>query len=50
MVILKINTSKLIGEMVFESNPGGVAKYYHLYRGYIPFESILEAKRFLKSL
>lgn len=48
VVILKINTSKLIGELVFESNPGGVAKYYHLYKGYIPFESILEAKTIFK--
>lgn len=25
-------------------NPGGANKYYHLYNGYIPFESVLEAK------
>ena len=30
-VLLKIETSKLPGTLVFEANPGGSAKYYHLY-------------------
>lgn len=36
-VVLKVDTSKLIGKMVFEVNPGGTSKYYHLYEGSIPF-------------
>ena len=44
VVILKIDTKKLKGDLVLESNPGGTAKYYHLYKGYIPFNSIAESK------
>ncbi len=43
-VVLKIEVEKLVGEMAFETNPGGSAKYYHLYRGYIPVESIIAIK------
>lgn len=43
-VILKIETDKLEGNLVYETNPGGSIKYYHLYKGFIPFNSILEAK------
>ncbi|MBI5346074.1 MAG: DUF952 domain-containing protein [Chlamydiae bacterium] len=43
-VVLKIDTQKLIGNLVFESNPGGVNKYYHLYSGSIPIDAILEFK------
>ena len=43
-VILKIETAKLEGDLVFEANPGGTSKYYHLYRGFIPIGSIVEAK------
>ena len=39
-VVLKINPSKLEGTLVFETNPGGVNKYYHLYEGAIPLDSI----------
>lgn len=42
--VLKIDTSKLVGDMVYEANPGGSAKYYHLYNGYIPFKAIVESK------
>ncbi len=49
VVILKIDTVKLVGRLVFETNPGGSgAKYYHLYEGLIPFESIVEAKTIFK--
>jgi uncharacterized protein (DUF952 family) len=44
LVILKIDTNKLKGRLVFEANPGGTNKYYHLYDGLIPLDSILEAK------
>lgn len=43
--ILKIDSSKLPGKMVFETNPGGSGtKYYHLYDGNIPKTSIMEVK------
>jgi len=44
LVVLKILTEKLQGELVYEANPGGASKYYHLYQGLIPFESVVEAK------
>ena len=44
LVILKIDSKKLEGRLVFETNPGGTAKYYHLYDGIIPFNSIVESK------
>ena len=43
-VVLKIDTNKLQGNLVYETNPGGSAKYYHLYQGHIPFDAIVEAK------
>lgn len=44
LVVLKIDSSKLEGELLFEANPGGSNKYYHLYNGFIPFNSIVESK------
>lgn len=43
-VILKINVAKLPGKLVFEANPGGTSKYYHLYNGSIPKDAIVESK------
>ncbi len=43
-VILKIKTELLEGKLVYEANPGGTNKYYHLYQGRIPLISIVEAK------
>lgn len=43
-VILKIDSSRLQGRLVYETNPGGSAKYYHLYEGVIPFQAIVESK------
>lgn len=43
-VVLKVNTSKLPGKMVYEANPGGTSKYYHLYDGSIPLEAIAESQ------
>jgi len=40
---LQINVQMLPGKLVFESNPGGSNKYYHLYNGYIPMESVVES-------
>jgi peptide deformylase len=42
--ILKIESSQLEGRLVFEANPGGSTKYYHLYEGFIPFHAIVESK------
>ncbi|MBN1914630.1 MAG: DUF952 domain-containing protein [Parachlamydiales bacterium] len=44
LVVLKIDSNKLEGRLVFETNPGGTTKYYHLYDGFIPFHSIVESK------
>lgn len=44
LVILKIDSTKLEGRLAFETNAGGTTKYYHLYDGFIPFNSILESK------
>lgn len=43
-VVLKINAELLQGDLVYEANPGGSAKYYHLYNGFIPFEAIDEVR------
>ncbi len=43
-VILKMDTNKLKGKLVFETNPGGTSRYFHLYEGYIPFDSIVDGK------
>ncbi len=43
-VVLKIVTTKLVGNLVLEANTGGVNKYYHLYNGSIPLNAIVEMK------
>ena len=43
-VVLKIDTTKLLGKLVFEANPGGENKYYHLYGGSIPLQAVVESK------
>ena len=43
-VVLKIDTSQLNGRLVYEGNPGGINKYYHLYNGSIPLKAVVEAK------
>jgi peptide deformylase len=42
--VLKLAVEKLEGNLVYETNPGGMNKYYHLYEGSIPFSAIIEAK------
>lgn len=44
IVVLKIDVSKMQGNLVFEINPGGSTKYYHLYDGLIPFDAIVEIR------
>jgi uncharacterized protein (DUF952 family) len=43
-VVLKIDVSQLNGQLVYEANPGGTNKYYHLYKGTIPLKGVVEAK------
>lgn len=43
-VVLTVDVKKLPGNLVLESNPGGVTKYYHLYNGTIPQQSVVESK------
>jgi len=43
-VVLKIETEKLPGKLVLETNPGGTNQYYHLYDGSIPLSAIVETK------
>ena len=45
-VILKIETAKLKGDLVYESNPGSTSKYYHIYNGSIPCSAVVECKLF----
>lgn len=40
-IVLKIQTEHLPGRLVYESNPGGTSKYYHLYDALIPLNSIV---------
>jgi adenosine deaminase len=41
-VVLRVDTSMLEGRLVFECNPGGSTRYYHLYDGCIPFSACCE--------
>jgi uncharacterized protein (DUF952 family) len=41
-IILKLLSNKLTGRLVYEANPGGTNKYYHLYEGSIPLEAIVD--------
>ena len=43
--LLTIDVSKLKGNLVLESNPGGSAKYYHLYDGAIPLAAVAAARK-----
>lgn len=41
-ILLKLSTHRLSGRLVYETNPGGTTKYYHLYEGMIPLEAVVE--------
>jgi uncharacterized protein (DUF952 family) len=41
-VILKLDTSLLRGDLRYETNKGGLNKYYHLYDGLIPHLAIVK--------
>lgn len=40
-IVVRVDSSKLVGDLIYETNPGGETKYYHLYEGHIPMESII---------
>ena len=42
-VILKLDSKKLPGRLVYETNPGGTTRYYHLYEADVPIEAVVEA-------
>ncbi|CCB87039.1 MULTISPECIES: DUF952 domain-containing protein [Parachlamydia] len=42
-VLLKLAANKLKGRLIYERNPGGKTKYFHLYEGGIFFDAVLEA-------
>lgn len=42
-IVLTIDVKKMSGRLVYEVNPGGANKYFHLYKGSIPFEAIVKA-------
>lgn len=41
-VVLKVETQKLKGRLVCETNPGGTHRYFHLYDGEIPLDAVVE--------
>lgn len=41
-VILEVDMPLTTGRLVFEANPGGTNKYYHLYEGSIPMAAVTE--------
>lgn len=43
--VLTMDVKQLPGRLVLEANPGGASKYYHLYDGFIPTNSILSAQK-----
>ena len=43
-VILKIDSTKILGRLSYETNPGGSTRYYHLYDGIIPLEAVTTEK------
>lgn len=45
VAILKVEVDRLLGRLVFEANPGGSTKYYHLYEGSIPLDSVVDVIR-----
>lgn len=41
-IILKLAANRLLGNLVYENNPGGSNYYYHLYSGSIPLDAVVE--------
>jgi uncharacterized protein (DUF952 family) len=41
-IVLKLASERLIGHLIYETNPGGMTYYYHLYEGSIPIDAVVE--------
>lgn len=41
-IVLKLDSKRLIGRLVYEKNPGGNTQYYHLYEGTIPLDAVVD--------
>lgn len=46
VMILYVDPTLLVGDLRYETNPGGSEKYYHLYNGHIPMSSVKSTYRF----
>ncbi len=44
-IILKLASKKLTGRLVYEANPGGTTLYYHLYKGNVPLDAVVEVSK-----
>jgi SEC-C motif-containing protein len=44
-ILLKLSSDNLVGELRYETNPGGQTKYYHLYDGKIPLVAVVQATK-----
>ena len=42
VLVLVVDTDKLVGSLVQECNPGGRRKYFHLYDGHIPKDAVMD--------
>ncbi|MCH9612390.1 MAG: hypothetical protein S4CHLAM102_08800 [Chlamydiia bacterium] len=42
-IVLKLRTESLPGRLVYETNPGGTTKYYHLYEGHLPLTAVIDS-------
>ena len=42
-IVLKIDTTQILGKLIYETNPGKSNKYYHIYDGSIPLKSIVKS-------
>mgnify|MGYP000081177397 CR=1 FL=1 len=49
-VVLRVDPKKMIGRLVYETNPGGTTHYYHLYEGKIPIEAVVDFREMAPKL
>lgn len=47
-VVAKLDPKKFIGNLVYEFNPGGSMKYYHLYNGFIPLNAVIDTQHIIR--
>jgi uncharacterized protein (DUF952 family) len=41
-IILKLDSKRITGRLIYETNPGGTTQYYHLYEGKIPLDAVVD--------